>query len=172
MKIPKHYNNDNGSLIIGIPLNGYENEYHITNSGRIYKNKNNKEVNYHISKYGYVIVNLTKNKKTKTEYLHRLVAKTFIDNIQKEKTVNHKDGNKLNNHTDNLEWLSIGDNIRHAFSNGITNNDHTKVKLMCVVTKRVYIGIRQACKDFEYSYSHLSKMIGGERINTTSLIRI
>jgi hypothetical protein len=34
-------------------------------------------------------------------------------------TVNHKNGNALDNSAANLEWLSRGDNIRHGFANGL-----------------------------------------------------
>lgn len=49
----------------------------------------------------------------------RLVASAFIeDNLFTELTVNHKDGNPLNNNVDNLEWLTREDNIKYGFSNG------------------------------------------------------
>ena len=47
----------------------------------------------------------------------RLVAITFLG--KSNLTVNHKDGNRLNNNIENLEWLSLGDNIRHGFNNGL-----------------------------------------------------
>lgn len=52
--------------------------------------------------------------------VHRLVACAFLGEPKNKKmTVNHKDGNRQNNHIDNLEWLSLADNIRHAFNNGL-----------------------------------------------------
>jgi len=57
---------------------------------------------------------------SKTYKIHQLVAKAFIENDDpKTKTVvNHKDGNKLNNHVDNLEWTSIGENTRLGYITG------------------------------------------------------
>lgn len=47
--------------------------------------------------------------------IHRLVAQTFIPNIEGKPYVNHKDWNKLNNMVQNLEWVTASENIRHKF---------------------------------------------------------
>ncbi len=53
--------------------------------------------------------------------IHRLIADTFIDNDDPDnkKMVNHKDGNKLNNHVSNLEWTTAGENNLHAIKTGL-----------------------------------------------------
>lgn len=62
---------------------------------------------------GYLIVNLYKNGKRKSSYVHRLVANAFLG-VNNEMTVNHKDENKTNNNIENLEYLTRGDNIRYS----------------------------------------------------------
>lgn len=64
-------------------------------------------------------VSLWKNGIPKDFLVARLVASTFLGNPPTGFTVNHKDGNRLNNKICNLEWLSLGDNIRHGFETGL-----------------------------------------------------
>lgn len=53
--------------------------------------------------------------------VHRLVAFAWINQPETNRHVwiNHKDGNKANNHRDNLEWTTISQNIQHAFDTGL-----------------------------------------------------
>lgn len=78
-------------------------------------------------------VSLWKNGKAKDYLVARIIATTFLENlIDTEMTVNHKDGNRLNNHVSNLEWMTRGDNVRHAFE----NNLHTCQTPVCIVNKQ------------------------------------
>lgn len=64
---------------------------------------------------GYLGVGLSKYGETKSKTVHTLIAKTFIPNPENKPCVNHKDGNKLNNHKNNLEWATYKENTRHYF---------------------------------------------------------
>lgn len=71
-------------------------------------------------------VDLWKNGFPKTFLVARLVATTFLEDlIDTDMTVNHKDGNRLNNNVKNLEWTSRADNIRYGFENGQYKQDKT-----------------------------------------------
>ncbi len=69
----------------------------------------------------YVGVSLCKNKKCKSLLVHRLIAQTFITNVENKSQVNHKDGNKQNNNVNNLEWVTPSENDKHAFKIGLKN---------------------------------------------------
>lgn len=60
--------------------------------------------------------------KYRNKYVHRLVAETWIENPQEKEYVNHKDGNKLNNSVDNLEWATPLENTQHAIEFGLSWN--------------------------------------------------
>lgn len=96
-----------------------------------------------ISKKGYLIVKLWKDKKSKSIPVHRLVAQAFIPNPLNLPQVNHIDGNKQNNHVSNLEWCDNSHNIKHAYKNGLINrkgeNQNTcKIKESDVIELREF----------------------------------
>lgn len=68
---------------------------------------------------GYRRICLTKDKKEKNLFVHRLVAEAFIPNPNNYDFVNHIDGNKLNNCVENLEWCNHFQNDLHAYKNGL-----------------------------------------------------
>lgn len=68
---------------------------------------------------GYECVTLSHNQKHKKFLVHRLVAAAFIPNPHSKPEVNHKDGDKTNNHVDNLEWVTRSENEVHAYRVGL-----------------------------------------------------
>lgn len=72
----------------------------------------------------------------KAEYTHRLVAKAFIKNKDNKPCVNHKDGNKRNNHYSNLEWVTNKENMVHASKNNLINRDSNIRKKQAPINAR------------------------------------
>lgn len=66
-----------------------------------------------ISRFGYERVHLRVKGVNKIIHLHRLVAMAFLPNPNGYNQINHKDGNKLNNNINNLEWCTCQENCRH-----------------------------------------------------------
>lgn len=63
---------------------------------------------------GYSTVRLSKNGKCHTIHVHRLVAETFIPNLENKATVNHINENKEDNSVRNLEWATYKENAHHG----------------------------------------------------------
>ena len=97
------------------------NNYEVSDEGEV-RNKTTKQIlKGRLSKSGYYQVNIKINETNKfsNRYIHRLVAQYFIENKENKREVNHKDGNKLNNNVENLEWVTSSENQRHRHSIGI-----------------------------------------------------
>ena len=96
----------------------YDDEYEVSNYGRI---KHNLKNHYRIlggskHKDGYIFVTIHE----KQIPLHRIVGMCFLKDSYKDGfVINHKDGNKQNNFVDNLEWVSQKDNIEHSYKNNL-----------------------------------------------------
>lgn len=95
----------------------FNQNYVVFPNGKIF-NLHGNEIRGCIDRYGYreVIINGT------MELVHRIVALAFIPKIDNKYYVNHKDGNKLNNNADNLEWCTKSENTIHSFKNGLQKN--------------------------------------------------
>ena len=97
-------------------ITGYEGLYQVSDDGhirRILANGKTRPVKNRPSGNGYYTVCLSDHCKKKTFAVHRLVAETFL-RVPTDMEVNHKDGNKLNNNVDNLEWVTQKQNQHHA----------------------------------------------------------
>ncbi len=111
-------------------VNGYDGLYEISNTGLVRsldRTRNAKGVGVanikgvvlkQIKKDGiYKVVTLSKYCKTKTYYVHRLVAEHFIGEVPNGMVVNHIDHNIYNNHYSNLEIITRRDNTYHGLKN-------------------------------------------------------
>lgn len=108
------------------PIYGYEGLYEVDKFGRVFgvdrtttvtdhgrcyvKPICGKQMKQSLHTKGYKTVTLTKDGKSKTVFVHRIVAEAFIWNPQDLPMVNHKDEDKTNNFVDNLEWCSASYN--------------------------------------------------------------
>jgi hypothetical protein len=102
-------------------IKGYEGEYVVYDCGCVLSFKHNKTKPYRILKQdtfngGYKRVTLSVGNKQKRVSVHRLVAEYFLPVISGKRFVNHKDGDKTNNHVSNLEWCTSSENERHSYS--------------------------------------------------------
>lgn len=161
-------------------INGYEGYYQVSDSGLVRsvdrvvhaKDGVDYKLRGHIMKQsirkgnredGYFVVNLRKNGKGTVFQVHRLVAEAFIPNPENLPTVNHKDGEKTNNHVSNLEWASYGENNVHALKHGLRRPRGNRVLQYSVDGEFLneYISGAQAARDLGISYGMISHCLNG-----------
>lgn len=88
--------------------------YDIFEDGRVFSHKTQKYLRPQNNGNGYLKVYLYKEGKMFQQYIHKLVAITFIPNPHNYKYIDHIDRNKANNNLSNLHWCSASENINNT----------------------------------------------------------
>ena len=156
-------------------IKDYEGMYKISNIGRVrsveryvnsYKSKNGKALRKgKIKKQlpnqkGYMRVTLSKNNKSKTHTVHRLVAEHFIDSIENKLCVNHISGIKTDNRVCNLEWCTHQENMIHASNNGLMNSKNLRkpIRVFNESFNKIYNSLTEACKELNLDSRNLGEV--------------
>ena len=93
--------------------------YWICDNGEVFNEATGHFLRGSIGEHGYRYYRLSKDNKKQMFYGHRLVAEAFLENPNNLPVVNHKDGNKLNNNVNNLEWVNYSENTQAWHENKI-----------------------------------------------------
>ncbi len=119
----------------------------------------------HINNCGYAAVRLSKNSTTKTYYVHRLVAQTYIPNPDNLPQVNHLSGNKRDNSVENLAWTDARGNVLHAYQTGLNTNcgcTHSfAVAVIDTVTGEIYCTEKAFCERYGINYNSGRNALNG-----------
>jgi len=156
-------------------VDGFEEYYQVSSFGRINSLRRDKILKpIERSKNGYVVVTLCKEKKRHPLYIHRIVATHFNERREDQNEVNHKDGNKQNNFSSNLEWATRSENVRHSYKTGLqryTENHRKAVSKFNKETKSKKVLQYDLSGNFikeHPSAAEAARLIGGSKGNVSS----
>ena len=160
-----------GLIYQGVDYSGY---YDVSTYGRLRNSRTLKVVRLNIISNGYLgyCASFGSRHNKKTIRIHKAVSETFIFNDDVNKCeVNHKDGNKMNNHVSNLEWVTPSDNTKHAYRLGLRdhyNRPKKPVYMIDIGSDKIlcrFDSIREAAKflgDVSYN-KHIVKVCKNQR---------
>lgn len=118
-------------------VEGFEDKYRVSNMGRVMSKKTRNIMKTHILNSGYESASLYVEGKTSNRTVHRLVAYHFCEGYREGLHVNHKDGNRLNNVSTNLEWVTFQENIDDMVRRGKMTTTKAREQLSKVSKKKV-----------------------------------
>lgn len=143
---------------------GYDN-YEVSNTGEVRNAKTGRILKPSCSRGGYLKVNLRNQGVAKSSKIHRLVAETFVYNEHDKPLVNHIDGNKSNNRSDNLEWCNSSENNKHAFDNGLSyrpvNSGVPRRRTRIVETGQIFDSISECARFLNVPESNVGACLYG-----------
>ena len=90
--------------------------YGVNECGKVININKNRLIKPVLNGEGYLLFNAGRKVKLT---VHGEVAKIFVPNPNNYPVVNHKDGNKQNNHYSNLAWVTHSENSQHAYDTGL-----------------------------------------------------
>lgn len=131
-----------------------------------------KLVTFSISCYGYYKFCISIDNVKYDLLAHRIVAEAFIPNLKNKPQINHINGIKTDNRVENLEWVTVAENIKHAHDNklsaiqpkGSANTLSEKLYQYDLDGNFIkeWIGIRETCLALGIDRSNMSRHLNGK----------
>lgn len=148
-------------------------DYLISSEGVVKSYRRTKEriMKYKVNSDGYQAVKLCSDEKVSLISVHRLVAMAFIPNPENKPEVNHIDGDKKNNHVDNLEWCTRSENMVHCFRKLVQKPiNYGKRGSLSKLSKRIYqLDPKTGDVIAEYAGAHeAARILNGNRGNISN----
>jgi len=136
--------------------------YYVTTLGRVWSSKSDRFLRPSVSSNGYLVVSLSHVGRRQSFTVHGLVVRAFLGPKPPSMEVNHRDGNRINNRLDNLEYVTRRYNIRHAFALQLYRRDGVH-NARARLTPDQVIEIRQCWASGGWTHAELARSYGVNR---------
>lgn len=161
------------------PIKDYEGLYEVSNLGRVksfnYRGTGNEKILKNIKcNNGYLMVGLTKNRKQKLFYVHRLVAEAFIPNPNNLPCVDHINTIRTKNEVGNLRWVTHEENNNNPLTKKKYSENHREQTgeknpmrdycckgVYCVELNISFNSIKEASKELNISSQSICNALNG-----------
>lgn len=173
----------NDYIEIWEPVNNYEKQYEVSNFGRIRslpRNTTSGKIINPIKTESGLWVSLRNSGNDTKQLIHRLVAKSFIENPENKPQINHIDGNRWNNFVGNLEWVTNSENVKHShdYLNRVYTaygENHKNSKTVSQYTKSgIYLNtfgsVNEASRQLNISFENIASCARGKRKSAGNFI--
>lgn len=139
----------------------------VSNTGEVKNIKRNRILKQSLSD-GYYRISLSFENSAKTFRVHRLVAEIFCEkrtDIKTANIVNHIDGNKVNNDSKNLEWVTVQENNIHARKLGLITTYRRPVLQFDMNEKFLnrYISLTEALQKTGVNHTNILNVCKGKK---------
>jgi len=112
-------------------MKGYENQYMISNLGRVYskirRGGGGCFKKHGLSTTGYKMHHLDNYDNGKSIYLHRLLGENFIDNPENKPCIDHINRDRMDNRLENLRWVTYSENNYNRDAKGCISINKTTI---------------------------------------------
>lgn len=146
-----------------IDVVGFEGLYAVTEDGKVWSHKNKLFLAQRYDDDGYARVNLYREGKSYTRYIHRLVAEAYIPNPEGKTQVDHIDEVKTHNWKSNLRWATPGENSRHSNLGRKRTWSNKRRPIYCVELDQVFTTQAEASRKLNINLSALNRALRGSR---------
>ncbi len=119
----------------------------------------------------YTSVRLSKDGKTNSYAVHRIIAITFINNSENKPQANHINGIKSDNRVENLSWMTNSENVNHAIETGLNNSVRGESHGSCKFKNEDITNMRNMYKTGNYTYKQIGLLFNATVARVSEIIR-
>lgn len=142
-----------------IMIEGKPTKYEVSDSGLVIRRDHNILLQQTLDSDGYPQLTIFVDDKGYCRKIHRLVAEAFIPKEEGRDQINHKDGNKCNNHVSNLEWCTLQENVAHAWKTGLSTARNASTGAAHKYDPKIIHRICKLLEENKLSYDEISSKL-------------